>query len=494
MSNQTAQPSRTAGIEKHSIDYVPLSERHGKVWHQGPFWFTGNFVLSTLVVGFVGPTLGLSVFWTIVAVVFGVVVGTFFMAFHANQGPRMGLPQMIQSRAQFGSRGAILPLLATVFVYVGFIIFGLVFATESLNTVLPGNKFFWYPVLGIIAVVIAIIGHDLLHFIQRWMAYVMVVAFGIFTVLAIVHFQGATPVLAGGFSFEGVIAMFSIAAGYQISYAVYVSDYSRYLPENTPASKVIGWTFLGAALSAIWLMALGALLASYLKAPEAVHSLVDVGNGVIPLFGTILILVSIPSQIGIMSINAYGAMLTSATAVDGFTKRGIGTGKRTRIAGVVTVMVIAVAIALILPDDYLNSFNNFLLLMLYFLVPWTAVNLVDFYFVRKGNYAITEIFNPAGLYGRWGWRGLTSYIVGLLAMVPFMSVTFFTGPVALLLNYTDISFIVGLVIAGGLYYLFSRGINLEKEGEIVRKSQVALVAMVEAKLVQSVEPVGSKEQ
>jgi NCS1 family nucleobase:cation symporter-1 len=95
----------------------------------------------------------------------------------------------------------------------------------------------------------------------------------------------------------------------------------------------------------------------YLKAPEAVHSLVDVGNGVIPLFGTILILVSVPAQIGIMSVNTYGAMLTSATMIDGFKK--IGTGRRTRITGIVTLMVISVVIALILPDQYLNSFNNF---------------------------------------------------------------------------------------------------------------------------------------
>ena len=53
-----------------------------------------------------------------------------------------------------------------------------------------------------------------------------------------------------------------------------------------------------------------------------------------------------------------------------------------------------------------------LTLMLYLLVPWTALNLVDFFFVRRGHYAITEIFNPNGVYRRWGWRGLTAYAVG----------------------------------------------------------------------------------
>ena len=135
--------ARSTVIEQRSIDYVPRSERHGKVWHQGPFWFTGNFVLPTMVTGFIGPVMGLSVGWSILAVVLGACFGTFFMAFHANQGPRMGLPQMIQSRAQFGSRGAIVPFTATVFVYIGFMVFDTILATQGLQLVLPGGKLIW---------------------------------------------------------------------------------------------------------------------------------------------------------------------------------------------------------------------------------------------------------------------------------------------------------------------------------------------------------------
>src|ERR1700733_15245683 len=111
-----AAGSRGAGtsagvIERHSIDHVPTTERHGKAWHQGPFWFTGAFVLPSMLVGFSGPALGLAPLWSVIAVVVGMALGTAFMALHANQGPRLGLPQMIQSRAQFGSMGAAIPLL-----------------------------------------------------------------------------------------------------------------------------------------------------------------------------------------------------------------------------------------------------------------------------------------------------------------------------------------------------------------------------------------------
>ncbi|MBO0873622.1 MAG: cytosine permease, partial [Pseudonocardia sp.] len=171
----------------------------------------------------------------------------------------------------------------------------------------------------------------------------------------------------------------------------------------------------------------------------------------------------------VMGVNAYGAMLTGTSAVDGF--RPVRPTVRLRVVGLCAVGLVSVLIALLIPDDYLDSFNSFVVLMLYFLIPWTAVNLVDFYFVRHGEYAITEIFRPRGIYGRWSWRGMTAYLVGLVAMVPFFSTPFYVGPVASALDGADISFLVGLPVAGGLYYLFSRGIDQAAETEAVARSR-----------------------
>ena len=58
-------------IEHRSIDYVPLAERHGKVWHLWPVWFTGDAHLATIAVGFVGIALGGNLVWMSVAVALG---------------------------------------------------------------------------------------------------------------------------------------------------------------------------------------------------------------------------------------------------------------------------------------------------------------------------------------------------------------------------------------------------------------------------------------
>jgi nucleobase:cation symporter-1, NCS1 family len=133
-------------------------------------------------------------------------------------------------------------------------------------------------------------------------------------------------------------------------------------------------------------------------------------------------------------------------------------------------------IALLIPEHYLGSFNSFVLLMLYFLIPWTAVNLVDFYFIRRGKYAIADILKPNGIYGRWAWRGLVAYSVGFVAMIPFFSISFYVGPVAKLLDGGDISFVVGLIVAGGLYFILARNVDRDREGQAIVASQAELQA------------------
>jgi nucleobase:cation symporter-1, NCS1 family len=126
---------------------------------------------------------------------------------------------------------------------------------------------------------------------------------------------------------------------------------------------------------------------------------------------------------------------------------------------------------LTLSPNFLENFNNYLFLILYFMIPWTAVNLIDFFYVRKGNYAIRELFIPNGLYGMWSWRGLVAYGVAFAAMIPFMSTTIYEGPIAKHLSGGDISPFIGFPIAAGLYYLFSRSIDVASEARIAAEQK-----------------------
>src|SRR5689334_16430368 len=124
---------QVGGVEVRSIDYVPLDERHGQLWHLGPLWFMSNAQIATLAVGAVGVSTGGNLFWSLVAILAGVLTGTFFMAFHSAQGPQLGLPQMIQSRPQFGYIGALLVWLFAYVQYAGFNVFNTILAGQAAN-------------------------------------------------------------------------------------------------------------------------------------------------------------------------------------------------------------------------------------------------------------------------------------------------------------------------------------------------------------------------
>lgn len=451
MSSEPVRADAIVGIETRSIDWVPLDEPHGRAWHQGPFWFNGGFILPSMLIGFIGPGLGLSLGWTLLAVVTGMAFGTTFMALHANQGPRLGLPQMIQSRAQFGARGAIFPMLVALLIYIGYNVFQFILAGEAIAVVAPGHTV-WYVVCAVLSTVIAIVGHDLLHTVQRWSSYVIFAVFTVFTIVASIHLPH-TGQAHGNFTFTAFLAQFAAAGGYQISYAIYVSDYSRYLPQSISDRGLIGWTFVGGTAGAAWLGCLGALLSSYIPNADPIAAIHSTGNEWFAGFGAVCALLTLPPLIGTSAVNAYGAMLTGATIVDGI--RHVQPGKRLRIIGVLIVGAAALALAVLMPADYLDAFTQFINVMVYCLVPWTAVNLMDFYVVRRGHYSISDILDPAGRYGQWASRGLIAYFAGFAAMVPFFSLSFYQGPVTRALGGADLSFVVGLVVSGLTYYFLN---------------------------------------
>ncbi len=269
---------RGSRLEVRSIDYVPLTERHGKVWHLGPLWFMSNAQIATLAVGLISISEGASLFWSVLAIVLGVLIGTLFMAFHSAQGPQLGLPQMIQSRPQFGYIGALLVWLFAYVQYAGFNVFNTILGGDSVSRVAHGPVKLWVVILTAVALVIALVGYDLIHRAERWLTYAMIVVFGVFTItLFFIHYPPGT-FGAGAFKAAPFLGQFGVVAGYQISWAIYVSDYSRYLPPDVPVRKTFYWTYWGSAIGGAWMMIVGAVLAAHRPVvPGARHR--DVGPG-----------------------------------------------------------------------------------------------------------------------------------------------------------------------------------------------------------------------
>jgi hypothetical protein len=99
--------------------------------------------------------------------------------------------------------------------------------------------------------------------------------------------------------------------------------------------------------------------------------------------------------------------------------------------------------------------TNFLDVLLVILIPWSAVNLADYFLVRRGRYDVASFFTADGVYGRFAWHGLLAYTAGLAAEWPFVSQPYYTGPLVRTLGGADISWLVGWFAAAVAYLLLA---------------------------------------
>jgi NCS1 family nucleobase:cation symporter-1 len=150
-------------------------------------------------------------------------------------------------------------------------------------------------------------------------------------------------------------------------------------------------------------------------------------------------------------LNVYGGFMSTITTIAGFTKRREITS-RARVICVASIMTVATLLALLGQGNFLEAFSTFLLFLLAFFTPWSAINLVDFYFISKERYDVPAIADPKGRYGAWNWPAITTFILGVLLQAPFLYTSFYTGPLVEVLGGTDISWIVGLVGTAIIYY------------------------------------------
>jgi len=437
-------------IESRSIDFVPEAERHGRVRDQGPFWFLSNFHFFAIAIGFVGPSLGLSLRATASAGSLGIIIGTALQAFHASQGAEMGLPQMIQSRAQFGYRGVIVPLIATLISLVGYNVVSTVLVSEGAAALWGFNREVVAIGLSVLAALLAIWGYDWLHRAFKVMFWISLPLFTLLTLAIFGGAAGGTTPTHSTFTWAAFLTQMASAASFNVTAAPYVSDYSRYLPTRTSRARIIANVFAGSASSAIWLIIVGAWLATRLGATDGLLALHQTGDVLWPHLGSVLAGVSIVALFTTCGMNAYSAMLTFVTICDSL--RRVRPTRSLRIKVIVGVMVLWIAVAVGFGGNAVTYVNTMLVLMLYFLMPWSAVNLIDYFYLRKGRYSIPDLFEPHGIYGAWNARGLLAYAVGFTVSIPFFVVpNVYTGPAARLMGGVDIGWLISAVAASATY-------------------------------------------
>ena len=441
-----------SGVETRTIDMVPERERHGSPRNQFTLWFGANLQITAVVDGALAIIFGVEAWTAIIGLLIGNILGGAVMALHSAQGPRLGLPQMISSRVQFGVKGAALPLILVIVMYLGFAATGTVLSGQAINAMFGVKA----PEFGIIAfgtmtAIVAVIGYSLIHKLGK-IASVVGIAGWLFLVYQLFHqYDVAIAFGQKPFSVATLLLAISLSAGWQLTFAPYVADYSRYLPSSTTVGSTFWHTFIGTALGAQIAMTFGVLVAAVSGAAFLKNQVGFLGGLAGPAAAVVIYLVIVMGKLTVNCLNAYGGFMSMLTTTSAFNNKS-RISPFARMLFIVGFVIASMVIALAASADFLNNFKNFVLLLLAVFVPWSAINLVDYYLVSKERVDIPALYDSHARYGGYNWIALGCYVLGIVVQIPFLAQKMYTGPFTKMLGGADISWIVSLVVTALVYY------------------------------------------
>jgi NCS1 family nucleobase:cation symporter-1 len=405
------------------------------------FWshFCTNLAPATWVLGALLVAIGLDFRTGVLAILIGNVLGGLPVGLNSTIGPRTGLTQIEISRFAFGRLGTRVPSALNWFCAVGWDAVNnvpSVLALLALAALFGFSVPFWVGLTLLVAIQLAasMYGHHAVQLLAKYLCYVLIVVFSITGVVAILK-GGSLAAVHAAIKPATFMLGVSMIAGFTIGFAPYSADYTRYLPRTTKPGTIFLLSFGGLTLSATLIEFVGLLTASRLTDLSAAGVIAGIGAMTGP-FAPVALIAIAASAISINSIN-------DNTAAYSF----ISTGIRIRrdVAAVITTAC-GFALAVAGAGKFAELFSNYLLLLLYWIAPWAGIVLTDWWMF--GGSA-----RPAR---RWGSGATIFIIVTPLTIALFSATPIYTGPVAKLLDGTDIGFFVGFFAASLCYAAVER--------------------------------------
>ncbi|MBE7190180.1 cytosine permease, partial [Jatrophihabitans endophyticus] len=362
--------AKIAAVEPGGVEFIPLDERHGSPVQLFWTWTSPNMEFATVGVGILGPlAFGLSFWHSVLAILIGTAVGSGTQGILSTWGPRAGLPQMVIGRTAFGFLGNALPAgLNALVAGVGW------FAVNSISGALALHALFddlpkWLCLLVVVVaeLVLAVYGHNLVQAVERVAFPLLFVIFVIVSIWVLTKTHPSVPPsYAGGVG--GFLIMVGATFGYAVGWNPYASDYTRYLPRDTPRAPVGIWAGLGLFWSCSLLEIAGAGVVTAGKTALDPSSFTDL----VPTWlGKLTLLAVVIGAVCANALNMYSGSLS-------FMAVGFRLPTRSSRAAVAVVLGVAGTIlSYVFLNNTTGAYENFLLVISYWIGPWLGIVFLD---------------------------------------------------------------------------------------------------------------------
>ena len=433
---------RVLAIEPGGVDVIPLDQRHGRPIDLFWTWMSPNMEFATIGVGILGPLFwGLNLWQTIAAIVLGTALGSLTHAVLSSWGPQSGLCQMVLSRTGFGFLGNILPAgLNAVVAGIGWFAVNSISGALALNALVSAlPKWLCLLIVVLLQLGVAFLGHNLVHAFERAAFPVLAI---VFAIGAVIVFSKSHPsVGTGGTPTVGAFLLMTGASfGYACGWNPYASDYTRYQPPgNGPRAGLFAG--LGILISCVVLESAGAAMVS------AAGKAADVDPGV---YTSLL-----PTWLGKLTLLciAVGAICANALNIYSGAMSALAIGFRTslhraRAFVAVGFGILGFLLALAGMGNAGENYENFLLIIAYWIGPWLGVVLMDRWLNQGADFAAIAQDRT------WtNWAGPIAMLVGIVVSVwLFSNQSNYTGPIpSAHPQVGDITYLVGFLLAAAVY-------------------------------------------
>ncbi len=459
----TTQATGELRADVHSIEPIPEADKDSTGPQQMWIWAGANIAPINWALGALGIVLKLGLWETITVIVLGNIVGCAIFAAFTVMGHKTGVNQMVLSRSAFGRRGAYLPSLLMFLMTLGWIGVNTYFPVKIAVAILGQfgigdtwlTNFVVVSVVMVIQVVIGIYGFYAIRTFEKYTVPVTAVIMALMSVLAWTRPGVVNWGLTSSLPPAAHLAMLSllttaIGVGWGISWVTWASDYSRFVPRRVSSSSVFWYSYLGMFVPTVWLAILGATVASTTMDTDPAKMVSAVFGGATSILVLLLVL---HGPIATNILNVYSAALAALSM-------GLRVS-RTAIALVAGVVGYLVTIYFVFQPSFAKAFDNWMISLLLWMSPWAGVVLADFFVARKGHIDVDALYQAPrrSAYGDVNWGAIVAFVAGLVAgwsvedgLVPALQ-----GPIATkLLAGADLSWLVGIVVAGGLYLALGR--------------------------------------
>jgi purine-cytosine permease-like protein len=459
-------------LELNGINFISEQERHGSPRSLFWPWCAANVSFLAISYGAFFLGFGISLWQVVITVAIGTIGSFALVGISSLAGQRSSAPTMTLSRAAFGVRGNIIPGLLSYLTFVGWETVLVSLATLATQTVFARvghlsvntSRVLGFVVAGGLTIFGGVLGFEVIMRLQRWLTLATLILSAGYMMLTFssIDWSAIGKLPSGNLQALVGATIFGIT-GIGLGWVNSAADYSRYLPRNSSARGVVGWTIFGSSVVPILMVIFGSLLAGSSAELNSRIASDPIGALTDALPTWYLVPFAVVAVLGLVG----GAILDLYSS--GLTLVSIGLPVKRHIAASIdgVIMTLGTVYFVWIASDFFGAFQGFLITLGVPLAAWSGIFVADV-LLRKRVYDEAELFEPSGRYGSWnfatiallisatfvGWGLVTNTFAGWLSWQGYL-----LGPIGGKTGawaFTNIGVLVALAIGAFGYASISR--------------------------------------